>query len=157
MPDQVFYFDTMLLIAYLKGEKERDLYKTAKDIIGKLKGMRARGHPIEVRISALVVAEVINKFREQMKDLQEDLLGRFLKLINELNIEITFPNKEAIECARELLNEDTYLKPTDAMIVAQFLTERMAESVTLYTVDKDLYNSRAIMDRLDKIHKIKDS
>jgi len=143
MSKQSIYFDTDILLYYF--EKGKDLGRHAREVISQAKGM-STNPDITIKIPLIVIGEFVMKVLEREKT---ELIVELLKLLNELKAEITSPSMKSYEIAFKLLTKDKYLKPADALIVAQALDDSTSE--WLITTDSDLHENIVIHEIKEKL------
>lgn len=128
---QSIYLDAVILIGYFE---RSDLGKHSREIISQVR--RMAGNPeIVIKIPLIVLGE----FFMRMLDRDED----FTKVFYGFRPEFEGPSFESFKLASNLMRQDKYLKPSDALLVAQAIVDETSE--WLITTDQDLINNRVIL------------
>jgi len=138
---QSIYLDSVILIGYFE---RKDIGRYSKEIIRRIEQM-LKNREIVVKIPLIVLGEFLAKMIEKNMDFQSRDLN---KIFRRLNPEFEGATSESYELASELMQKDMYLKPDDALIVAQAILDETAE--WLITTDTDLIANRILLEVIKK-------
>lgn len=137
---QYVYFDTDHIQDYLWGGPDEQ--NSAKSLMRGLESSLRRHYLIKVKISFLVVGELINNLLRDDIGNKDHILEKFLDLLRDLNADLVPPPESAYNKAIELRNRDYRVKGVDALIVSQALCDQYSSH--FLTSDDNILKSIAI-------------